>query len=163
MDARVQQKSETDAAADRPFMRDSGTGPMPNVLGVVHVHKAMGADRAGSLAFWEAVVPRGAGAPPHVHEHDEAFFVLKGEIQVDFDGESRRVGPGGFFYGGRRRQAYRNVGDLPARVLILCTPSSGLDQMLAELDAAAASGVSGFENLTAITARYGVIIEQPAT
>jgi len=36
--------------------------------------------------------------------------------------------------------AFRNVGDEPARVLILSAPSCGLDQMLIELDAAGAAG-----------------------
>jgi mannose-6-phosphate isomerase-like protein (cupin superfamily) len=156
----------TRAAANEPFVRESGAGHTLNVLGVTHIYKAMAADTGGSFSFWENVVPPGAGAPPHVHEHeDEAFYVLSGEIQIEFEGEPapRRIGPGGFFYGPRhRRHGYRNVSDRPARVLVLCTPSRGLDQMFAELAAATAGGNPSIEKLAAITAKYGVTIEPSA-
>ena len=153
------------AAAAEPFVREPAAGSTLNVLGVTHIYKATGAETAGSFSLWEDVVPPGGGAPPHTHaREDEAFYVLSGEIQVEFEGESapHRVGPGGFFFGARhRRHAYRNVGDLPAHVLVLCTPSCGLDHMFAELDAAGAAGMPEFSKLTAIAARYGVTIELP--
>jgi quercetin dioxygenase-like cupin family protein len=157
---------ETKVAPIEPFVRQSGTGRTINVLGVTHIYKAMATDTAGSLSMWEDVVPPGTGVPPHVHEReDEAFYVLSGEIQVEFEGESapRRVGPGGFFYGARHmRHAYRNVSDQPARMLVLCTRSCGLDQMFAELESATAGGMPEIEELAAITAKYGVTIEPPA-
>ena len=104
--------------------------------------------------------------PPHVHEHeDEAFYVLSGEIQVEFDGEpaSRRIGAGGFFFGARRRRhSYRNVSSEPARVLVLCTPSRGLDRMFVELEAATAGGIPEIGELASITAKYVVKIEPSA-
>jgi hypothetical protein len=72
------------------------------------------------------------------------------------------VGPRGFIFGARhRRHAVRNVGDQPARVLILSAPSCGPDEMFAELDAATAAGLPEIERLVAICAKYGVAIEQP--
>jgi len=154
------------ATAAEPYVREPAAGSTLNVLGVTHIYKATGAETAGAFSLWEDVVPPGTGAPPHTHSReDEAFYVLSGEIQVEFEGASapHRVGPGGFFFGARhRRHGYRNVGDQPARVLILCTPSCGLDQMFVELDAATAAGMPGLEKLAAITAKYGVIIERPA-
>ncbi len=147
-----------------PFVREPGAGPTVNVLGVTHVYKALGSDTAGSLSLWEAVVPLGGGAPAHTHHHeDEAFYVLSGELTVEFEGEApRRVGPGGFVFGARgRRHALRNAGEQPARVVILCTPSVGLDQMFVELEAAAKSGMPPFETLAAITAKFGVVLEPP--
>jgi len=153
------------AMAVEPFVREPAAGSTLNVLGVTHIYKATGTETAGAFSLWEDVVPPGAGAPPHTHaREDEAFYVLSGEIQVEFEGQPapHRVGPGGFFFGARhRRHGYRNVGDLPARVLVLCTPSFGLDQMFAELDAAGAAGMPEFSKLTAIAARYGVTIEPP--
>lgn len=157
---------DTKVTAAEPFVREPAAGSTLNVLGVTHIYKATGAETSGSFSFWEDVVPPGAGAPPHTHAHeDESFYVLSGEIVVEFDGDSapRRVGPGGFFFGPRgRRHAYRNVSDQPARVLVLCAPSCGLDQMFAELDAATAAGMTEFGKLAAITAKYGVILEPPA-
>jgi quercetin dioxygenase-like cupin family protein len=158
MDAKV--------TAAEPFVREPAAGSTLNVLGVTHVYKATGAETAGSLSFWEAVFPPGAGAPPHTHAHeDEAFHVLSGELVIELEGESapRRVAPGGFFFGARgRRHAVRNVGDKPARVLILCTPSRGLDQMFGEFDAASTAGMPEFAKVMAIAAKYGVTIEPPA-
>ncbi|RRI02064.1 cupin domain-containing protein [Mesorhizobium tamadayense] len=154
------------AATAEPFVRQPAVGSTLNVLGVTHIYKATGAETAGSFSLWEDVVPPGAGAPPHTHaREDEAFYVLSGEIQIEFEGEPapRRVGPGGFFYGARhRRHGYRNVGDQPARVLVLCTPSCGLDQMFAELEAATISGMPEMAKLAAITAKYGVTMGPPA-
>jgi quercetin dioxygenase-like cupin family protein len=157
---------DTNVTTNEPFVREPGAGRTLNVLGVTHIYKAMGADTAGSFSLWEDVVPPGAGAPLHTHEReDEAFYVLSGELMMEFEGEPvpHRIGPGGFFYGARhRRHGYRNVSDQPARVLVLCTPSCGLDQMFAELDAAAAGGMPGMAKVAAITAKYGVTIEPPA-
>jgi quercetin dioxygenase-like cupin family protein len=149
-----------------PFVRNPGAGSTLNVLGVTHIYKATGADSGGSFSLWEAVVPPGASAPPHTHEHeDEAFYILSGELLIEFEGDlaPHRVGPGSFFFGARRRRhAFRNVGDQPARVLILSVPGSGLDQMFAELEAAAADDMTGTETLMAIAAKYGVMMDGPA-
>ncbi|HET6223813.1 MAG TPA: cupin domain-containing protein [Dongiaceae bacterium] len=156
----------THVTAAAPFVRDPAAGSTLNVLDVTHIYKATGAETGGSFSLWEAVVPPGAGAPPHTHaREDEAFYVLSGELLVEFEGQPapHRVSPGGFFFGARgRRHAFRNVSDQPARVLILSAPSCGLDQMFAELDAATAAGMPGIEKLAAITAKYGVTIE-PST
>ena len=135
------------------------------MLGVTHIYKATGAETAGSFSVWEAVVPPGAGAPPHTHDReDEAFYVLSGELVIEFEGEPapRRVAPGGCFFGAHgRRHAFCNVSDQPARVLILSAPSCGLDQMFAELEAATASGMPEIGKLAAITAKYGVAMGPP--
>jgi quercetin dioxygenase-like cupin family protein len=154
---------DTKTVVIESFVRDPGVGSMLNVLGLAHVYKATAADTAGSFSLWEAVVPPGAGAPPHTHEHeDESFYVLSGELMIEFEGDPapHRVGPGGFFFGARRRRhAFRNIGDQPAHVLILSTPSCGLDQMFAELDGATEAGMTDIDNLMAITGKYGVTIE----
>src|SRR3954463_15238833 len=112
--------------AAEPFVREPAAGSTLNVLGVTHIYKATGAETAGSFSLWEAVVPAGAGTPPHTHaREDEAFYVLSGELVIECEGESapHRVGPGGFFFGARgRRHAIRNIGDKPVRALILCAP-----------------------------------------
>ena len=46
-----------------------------------------------------------------------------------------------------------------ARVLILSTPSRGLDRMFGELEAATDANMPGFAKLAAITAKYGITIE----
>jgi quercetin dioxygenase-like cupin family protein len=154
-------------AAAQPFIRAPAAGSTLNVLGVTHIYKATAAETGGSFSLWEAIIPPGEGPPPHTHtREDEAFYVLSGELSIEFEGEPspRRVGPGGFFFGARgRRHTFRNVSDTPARVLILSAPSCGLDQMFAELDAATAAGMPELARLVAICGKYGVIIHQPTT
>lgn len=157
---------DAEARAAGPFVREPGVGPTLNVLGVTHIYKATGEETGGTFSLWEDVVPPGAGAPPHTHaREDEAFYVLSGEIVIEIEGEAapRRVAAGGFFFGPRgRRHGYRNVSDEPARMLVLCAPSCGLDRMFAELDAATATGKPELAEVAAITAKYGVTIEPPA-
>lgn len=150
--------------AFNPFVRAPSAGSTLNVLGVTHIYKATDAETGGSFSLWEAVFPPGAGAPPHTHtREDEAFYILSGELQIEFEGESHRVGPGGFFFGARhRRHAVRNAGDQPAHALILSAPSVGLDRMFAELDAATANGMPDMGTVAAITARYGVVLATAA-
>jgi mannose-6-phosphate isomerase-like protein (cupin superfamily) len=153
-------------ATAEPFVREPAAGSTLNVLGVTHIYKATGAETGGSFSLWEAVVPPGAGAPPHTHSReDEAFFVLSGELTIEFGDEPvpYRLVPGGFFFGARgQRHSIRNVGNEPARVLILSAPSCGLDQMFAELDAATTAGNPEFGKVVAIAGKYGVTIEPRA-
>jgi quercetin dioxygenase-like cupin family protein len=154
---------ETERTAAVPFVRDPAAGSMLNVRGVTHIYKATGAETAGAFSLWEDVVPPGAGAPPHTTTHeDEAFYILSGELLFEFEGEPepRSIAPGGFYYGARhRRHGYRNVSDRPARMLVLCAPSCGLDEMFVEMDAATAAGALKIAKLAAVAAKYGVTIE----
>ncbi len=157
---------DTSIATAAPFVREASAGATLNVLGVTHIYKATGAETGGAFSLWEAVIPPGTGAPPHTHTHeDESFYVLSGELLVDVEGAPapHRIGPGGFFFGARgRHHGFRNVGEQPARVLILSTPSIGLDRMFAELDAATATGMPEIATLAAITAKHGVILTEEA-
>jgi len=150
----------------QPFVREAGAGSTLDVLGTTHIYKATAAETGGSFSLWEAVFPPGAGAPPHTHtREDEAFYVLSGELLIEFEGAPapRKAGPGSFFFGARgRRHAIRNVGDEPARVLILSAPSCGLDQMFAEIDAATTAGTADMPRLTVLCAKYVVVIKRPA-
>jgi quercetin dioxygenase-like cupin family protein len=157
---------DTKAEHIQSFIRDPAAGSKVNVLGVTHTYKATASETGGSFSLWEAVIPPGGGAPPHTHTHeDEAFYVLEGELLIEFEGEPapRRVGPGGFFFAARhRRHGFRNVSAQTARALILSAPSCGIDRMFVELEAATARGMPGLETLAIITAKYGVTIDAVA-
>jgi quercetin dioxygenase-like cupin family protein len=157
------QRSQTQA-----LFRAPGAGHRQNVLGVIHIYKALGAETGNAFSLHEAIVPPGASAPPHTHSReDESFYVLSGEVIVELEGEPQpvRVGAGGFFYGPRgRRHAFRNAGDREARLLVIATPGAGLEAMFDALDAAgkAAQGMPPLDEVFAIAARYGVAIQPPA-
>jgi mannose-6-phosphate isomerase-like protein (cupin superfamily) len=57
----------------------AGEGRSIWVIGDRYTIKCSGNDTRGAYALLEAVVPPGAGPPPHIHSReDEAFFVLEG-------------------------------------------------------------------------------------
>lgn len=41
-------------------------------------------------------VPKGLGAPPHSHPWDEAFYVLKGEVELRIDNGTQQLSPGDY-------------------------------------------------------------------
>jgi quercetin dioxygenase-like cupin family protein len=154
---------ETKITPVQPFVRKPATGSTLRVLDVTHIYKAVSSDTAGTFSLWETLVPPGAGAPPHTHQReDESFYMLSGELLFQLEGETTpcRLECGAFCFGARgRRHGFCNVSDQPARVLVLSTPSCGLDEMFAELAAATADGAPGLEKLAAITEKYGVTLD----
>lgn len=71
--------------------------------------------------FEQTVRPDQRGVPLHRHmRDDEAFFVLEGEVELTAGGTTERIGSGGFAFvphGSAHR--FRNVGDAPARMLVI--------------------------------------------
>ena len=89
---------------------------------VIHLD---GQDTDGTLTMWTGALPPGGRPPPHYHlNEDEAFRILEGRVASLVSGEWREVGPGGSAFMPRRVvHTFNNVGDQPARVLIMTTPS----------------------------------------
>jgi len=78
----IDSKTAAASPACIPFVRGPAAGEREDVLGVRHLYKARSA-ATGGLTVIETTVPPGAGAPMHVHAHeDEIFYVLDGEIVV---------------------------------------------------------------------------------
>jgi hypothetical protein len=68
---------------------------------------------------------------------------------------------GSFFYGPRGLQhSFRNEGKVEARMLVFCSPGSGIERMFTEMDAAGrrAGGMPAMDEIAAIAARAGVVI-----
>lgn len=107
-----------------------GEGTTYAVVGDLYRFLAVAEDTDGRYAIWEATVPPGGGPPLHSHSReDEAFFVLDGTVTFYADGQSARLGPGGFAHlptGIPHR--FANETDTPASMLILVAPA-GLEKM----------------------------------
>lgn len=101
-----------------------GDGISRWVVGDTYVIKATAADTNGSLGFLEATVPPGAGPVAHAHgSEDEAFYLLSGEFEFLNGDETFVAGPGDFIFIPRgNRHRFKNVGEHPARMLVLFTP-----------------------------------------
>ena len=91
----------------------------------------------------EMLVRPGGGVPPHVHPVvEETFEVLEGQVEI-LEGRSwHEVGPGmSATARAGTRHAYRNRGDVEARVVGWATPPSAmLEQFLADAAELGAAG-----------------------
>ncbi|MEV4757839.1 cupin domain-containing protein [Micromonospora sp. NPDC049559] len=97
----------------------------------------------GSLLFVEATVPPGGGPEPHVHNaHDEAFYLVSGELEFLDGDQTVTAGAGGFFFVPRgTRHRFRNRGVHAARMIFLFTPG-GIENLLFVNSKSAEPGVA---------------------
>jgi quercetin dioxygenase-like cupin family protein len=90
-----------------------GDGP-----GFRKIRAALGVEAFGVNAI---VFPAHYEGPEHYHDtQDELYFVHRGRIRVDVDGESRELGEGGLFHStATTPRRISNVGDEDAIVFIV--------------------------------------------
>jgi quercetin dioxygenase-like cupin family protein len=91
--------------------------------------------RYGLVDMIEA--PAGDMPPLHIHHaHDEGFLLLEGELSLFLPGREVRLTPGEFVLAPRGVPHAYQVGDAPARWLVLSTPGGfeGFVRDVAELD-----------------------------
>jgi len=82
------------------------------------IRKALGVEAFGVNAI---VYPPRYEGPEHFHDtQDELYFVHRGRIRVDADGESRELGPGGLFHASATtHRRISNAGDEDAVVFVV--------------------------------------------
>ena len=82
------------------------------------VRQALGVDAFGVNAI---VFPPHYEGPEHYHDtQDELYFVHRGRIRVDVDGDSRELGPGGLFHAAATtHRRLSNIGDEEAVVFVV--------------------------------------------
>jgi quercetin dioxygenase-like cupin family protein len=87
--------------------------------------KARGEQTGGTLTALENVIAPGDGPPLHVHAaEDESWYVLEGQLRFRLGGEIADAPAGSFVFVPRGTpHCFRNVGERPARILVLFTPS----------------------------------------
>ncbi|MER7702455.1 cupin domain-containing protein [Kitasatospora sp. NPDC097605] len=109
----------------------SGQGETAWVYADTYTLKVGGRETNGALTFLEATVPPEGGPAPHVHnDHDEAFYVISGELEFLNGDETVTAGPGGFFFVPRgTRHRFRNRGYHAAKMIFFFTPG-GIEELL---------------------------------
>jgi len=137
---------------------------LTNPIGGAMVVKLRDGDTAGAYSVHDNTIPPGSPGPrPHLHRrHEEAFYVLKGELHVRV-GPRKILAPAGSFVVVPRGVVHRpsNPGPEPTRVLLIFSPA-GMDRFFEE----AAEGrvpLAGppptdpevLERLGAFTEKYG--------
>ena len=98
-----------------------------------------GAQSGGAISVIENTVPaRWDGPPLHHHAFDDTFYVLDGELTFQLGDELFTAGPGALALAPAGvAHTLANLGDVPARYVLLCTPA-GFEGYFARLAAQAA-------------------------
>lgn len=124
--------SNDETAAPEPLITRVEERPAYWVVGDRYTALLTAEETGGAFSLFEFVVPAGRGSPPHIHhaEH-ETFIVLAGEVEFTVAGRASRVLPGGVVFGARGvPHNFRNVGDVEARMIVICAPG-GLERFFA--------------------------------
>lgn len=82
--------------ASRPIVQHANEGEWLNVLGMKIKYLCIGDDTQGRYSSMLNTVPKGCGAPPHAHPWDEAFYVLKGRVELRLDEVTHDLGVGDY-------------------------------------------------------------------
>lgn len=87
--------------------------------------KARGEQTGGSLTAFENTLAPKDGPPLHRHRNeDEAWYVLEGTLRFCLDSQIVSAPVGTFVFVPRGvPHCFQNVGDEPARILVIFTPS----------------------------------------
>ncbi len=142
--------------------RDDGKA-LPNPIGGAMVVKVRDEDTAGAYSMYDNTIPSGSPGPrPHIHrDHEEAFYVLEGELTMRV-GPRTITAPAGSFVVVPRGVVHQpsNPGTEPTRVLLIFSPA-GMDRFFEEAAEermplqAAPTDPAVLERLTAFTEKYG--------
>jgi quercetin dioxygenase-like cupin family protein len=87
--------------------------------------KVRGSQSGGSLTAFENVIAPLDGPPLHRHaDEDEAWYILEGQLRFKLGAELSEAPSGTFVFVPRgTSHCFQNIGDAPARILVLFTPS----------------------------------------
>ena len=113
----------------RFFQADSSSAL--NILGITVFPLVGNRESDDQFGLFHALIPPGAGIPPHTHPDVELFYILDGELKILLDGASftARRDQGGFVPS-NALHGFLNEGAETASVLITCT--RGLESFLLE-------------------------------
>jgi mannose-6-phosphate isomerase-like protein (cupin superfamily) len=103
------------------------------VVGDTYTVLLSGEQTDGRYAMLDMLIPVGAGPPPHRHGFEECFRVLEGSIEVHVGDAAPVVleKDDSANIPGNVPHAFRNAGDVPARLLCTVAPA-GLERFFAE-------------------------------
>ncbi len=136
--------------------------PPLHFLGLPTLVRATAATTNGAFGLIEhLMMPPGFASPYHTHQvEDEAFYVLEGQMAFVCGGKWTVAGPGAYVFGPRQiAHGFKVIGDVPARMLLLCTPG-GFEQFVIELSENAPAPPD-MAKLMATAAKYKIEIHGP--
>jgi mannose-6-phosphate isomerase-like protein (cupin superfamily) len=93
-------------------------------------------ESGGHVSVIESVSPVDFPGPPlHIHDFDEAFYVIEGELTFQLEDRLFTAGPGELAFAPRNvPHTYANRSGAPARFVLVCTPA-GFERYFARMEA----------------------------
>jgi quercetin dioxygenase-like cupin family protein len=91
----------------------------------------------------------GTGPPPHSHDWDEAFYVIRGEIQFVCDGEAHACQPGTLVHIPRGTVHAFQYGRGGGQMLEITGENARAAQMFAAVDQSNSIGTAGYPEIVA--------------
>jgi quercetin dioxygenase-like cupin family protein len=145
--------------------RNTREDPAFRFLGLPTLMRSTGETTNGAFGLMEHwTIPPGFASPYHLHHlEDEAFYVLEGEMAFVCDGKWSNAGPGGYVFGPREiPHGFKAIGNIPARMLLLCAPA-GFEHFVLEMGEDLTSPLSppDMAKLIALAAKYKIDILGP--
>ncbi len=113
-------------ADEGPVVLEAGEGEtVQGPAGGPLTFKVRGAQTGGTLTAFENVVAPGDGPPLHAHEREgESWYIVEGSLRFKLDSDIRRAPAGTFVHvPPGTPHCFQNVGDTPARILVLFAPA----------------------------------------
>ena len=142
-----------------------GEGRSLWVLGELVTYKVTSKQTGGAYSLFEVASRAGHGPRPHIqHREDECFYVLEGEYEFLEEGRVTRAGIGSLIYVPRGNlHTYRDVGEVPGRMLVSQTPGGLHERLFEELGEpvttkSKASLLKGPPDVERIATKYGIEI-----
>jgi quercetin dioxygenase-like cupin family protein len=148
------------APAELPLPPDNSHRQLTHVHAddpnIEHVHLAgntytflvTGKDSYGAYCLIDMHVPACGGPNPHRHEFEEMFYLLEGEVELTFRGETRTVKAGETVnIPANAPHFFKNRSGATTRMLCMCTPA-GQEDFFREMGARARSRTDPAPNLS---------------
>jgi mannose-6-phosphate isomerase-like protein (cupin superfamily) len=140
-----------------PVISGPGEGRPVHVLGADVKIKISSRDTNGAFAVFEAQTPPLEGPPLHRHnEHDEWWFIARGEYRFVVDGQEIDACAGATVFAPKgSSHTFQNVGSEPGWTITTVVPG-GVDLFFEEIDAVSPRGVRPDpEKILPVFEKYG--------
>jgi mannose-6-phosphate isomerase-like protein (cupin superfamily) len=112
---------------------DGETAPHIGLVGDTYTITVAGKDPNGRFCVVDMHVPPGGGPPPHLHEFEETFILLDGEMQVTFRGQKSTLRAGDTVnVPSNAPHQFHNASSEPVRMICICSPA-GNDEFFLEV------------------------------
>jgi quercetin dioxygenase-like cupin family protein len=143
-----------------PFVVKPGEAPRPlNVVGEKVTVLASAEQTKGYEIFLQQG-PAGSGPPPHSHDWDESFYVVRGEVEFGFGAEKSLAGPGTLVHLPAGTTHWFRFGPGGGEMVSM-TSRQGASALFTDLDREIPSGAPDVDKIVRVGTRHGVRISVP--